>query len=249
MEGDARYGQLNLTGVRDGWVAPVLVSLGDGERHQPLQVSTGLSKDVLAGALEVKVVTVEGVVVWVTLSPTNAIVEGDTHRLAIFNLALLLLTTAVAHTWIWVVASHFFLADQTMRSIWAGVGFTTQALPRVTYTCCCTVIFKNLLSRLIRSPVVIAATFFVGSAALAIVEVAIVTAAAFHTGTGALHEGQEARAGLGAGVHTRRIMGVGWAMQLGTEGGRSPGLDLHASLMAVESIHRYTDTRHLITAF
>uniref|UniRef100_A0A8C9ZTQ8 Uncharacterized protein n=1 Tax=Sander lucioperca TaxID=283035 RepID=A0A8C9ZTQ8_SANLU len=54
-----------------------------------LQVPAGLGDDILAGALEVKVVTIKCVVVGVTPGPAYACVLGDAHSFTLLNMALL----------------------------------------------------------------------------------------------------------------------------------------------------------------
>lgn len=84
-------------------VAPVLILGCDSEGSQALGIDprTGSScQQVAAGALEVKVPAVEGVVVRVTPQPTCGIIVGDTHALTALILAGLLRPASDVEAWV-----------------------------------------------------------------------------------------------------------------------------------------------------
>ena len=69
------------------------VPLVDGEGRQAMQVPAGPGVDVPAGALELKAVSIKGAVVGVSPGPAGTRRHRKTHRLAVFDDALLLRAT------------------------------------------------------------------------------------------------------------------------------------------------------------
>lgn len=98
-------GNMNFSDVRNPLVAPIVVSLGDGEGNEAIQVPAGLRDDIFARALEVKVVTVERAVVRVTPGPADACVQRLAHCFALHNAALLLGPTLDILAWIFSEAN------------------------------------------------------------------------------------------------------------------------------------------------
>lgn len=77
--------------VGDSLVAsPVVVLLIDGEGHQGVVAPAVLGQGVGAGALEVEVQPVEGVIVRVPPAPAGSNEVGNAHRTAVLDLARLL---------------------------------------------------------------------------------------------------------------------------------------------------------------
>lgn len=93
-------GNMSLSDVRNPLVAPIVVSLGDGEGNKAIQVPAGLRDDIFTRALEVKVVTVERVVVRVAPGPAGACVQWLAHCFTLHNAALLLEPTLDILAWI-----------------------------------------------------------------------------------------------------------------------------------------------------
>lgn len=96
----AMYNNLHLLHIRHIRVATVFIALCHREGRQSAQIPTGLGQDVSAGALEVKVIAIKGVVVWITPCPAGSVVQGHTHGLAVFKAACLFLSTVDVLTWI-----------------------------------------------------------------------------------------------------------------------------------------------------
>lgn len=85
-------------------VAPVLILGGDGEGGQALGAdprAAGGRQHIVAGALEVEVPAVEGVVVRIAPQPARGLVGGYTHTLPILLLARLLWPTGHTVTRVW----------------------------------------------------------------------------------------------------------------------------------------------------
>lgn len=100
---DIEGGHGDQSHVGHGRVAPVLVLGDDSKGSQALGTDPGTvssCQQVAAGSLEVKVPTIEGVVVRVTPQPTCGIVVGHTHALTALNLARLLWPASDTVAWV-----------------------------------------------------------------------------------------------------------------------------------------------------
>lgn len=93
-------GNMSLSDVRNPLVAPIVVSLGDREGNEAIQVPAGLGDDIFTRALEVKVVTVERAVVRVAPGNASACVQRLALCFALHNAALLLGPTLDILAWI-----------------------------------------------------------------------------------------------------------------------------------------------------
>lgn len=86
--------------VGDGGAATVVVLLLDREGDQPGIVPGCLGDGIGAGALEIVVVAIEGVVMGVSPGPAGANVLRHTHRLSLLHFAGLLCTAICYFAWI-----------------------------------------------------------------------------------------------------------------------------------------------------
>lgn len=85
-------------------VAPVFILCDDTEGCQALGIdprAVSCCQHIAAGALEVEVPAVEGVVVWVAPQPACDFIVGHAHALATLLLARLLWPTRHAMAWVW----------------------------------------------------------------------------------------------------------------------------------------------------
>lgn len=105
-------------------VAPVLVLGGDGEGRQALggdPWAAGCHQHVVAGALEVKVPAIEGVVVGVAPQPARGLVVGHTHTLTALLLARLLWPTCHTEARFWGQTRGIEAPPPSIYPICAGI--------------------------------------------------------------------------------------------------------------------------------
>uniref|UniRef100_A0A673V358 Uncharacterized protein n=1 Tax=Suricata suricatta TaxID=37032 RepID=A0A673V358_SURSU len=122
VDAEGRHGDAPHKG--HGRAAPVLILGGDGEGGQALGADPWAAsgcQHIVAGALEVEVPAIEGVVVRVAPQPARGLVVGHAHALAVFHLACLLWPTRHTMARVW---------RQGERTSWGCPGSALEGLPQ-----------------------------------------------------------------------------------------------------------------------
>uniref|UniRef100_A0A8D2JG43 Uncharacterized protein n=1 Tax=Varanus komodoensis TaxID=61221 RepID=A0A8D2JG43_VARKO len=115
--------------IGHGLVAPVVVLLNYGERNQCRVASTVLGNGVRAGALEIEVHSVKGVVVWIPPAPAASVEVGDTFGQSILNFACFLLSTVrKSYLLTLMKATQDSILDLAGLITGTAVGFTSYSL-------------------------------------------------------------------------------------------------------------------------